>query len=295
MNNMNSDISIAFFGTSEFSVTILDYLKEAGFTPNIVVTVPDKPAGRKLIITPPETKKWAIENGISFIQPETLKNIPKELVKKQWGLFIVASYGKIIPKKILNIPEYGTLNVHPSLLPKFRGASPVQSAILNDEKKTGITIMLLDEKMDHGSIVAQASVDIKDLPESEGGGWPPKASLLKNLLANVGGELLVEIIIPWMNGEINEEEQNHNEATYVEKITKEDGLLDLNNSPYKNFLKIQAFDTWPGTYFFLEHKNKKIRIKIAEAKFSNGKLNIIRVIPEGKKEMDYKDFLSRLR
>lgn len=284
---MNGDISIAFFGTSKFSVTILDYLKEAGFMPDIIVTVPDKPQGRKMIIAPPDTKKWAVENNIALIQPETLKDVPKELKEKEWDLFIVASYGKIIPEDILKIPEHKTLNVHPSLLPKFRGASPVQSTILADEKETGVTIMLVDEKMDHGAIVAQASVSVED--------WPPKAGLLKDLLANVGGELLVETIIPWMNGEINEEEQNHDDATYVKKIMKEDGLVDLNDDSYKNFLKIQAFDTWPGTYFFLEHNNKKIRIKIIEAEFLNNKLNIKRVIPEGKKEMDYQDFLRGLK
>lgn len=284
---MNGDISIAFFGTSDFSVTILDYLKEAHFMPTLIVTVSDKPQGRKMIMTPPETKKWAEENNVKFIQPETLKDTPKELEEKEWDLFIVASYGKIIPNSIFQIPKHETLNIHPSLLPKFRGASPVQSTILADEKETGVTIMLVDEKMDHGGIVAQASVDIED--------WPPKASLLKDLLANVGGELLVETIIPWMNGEINVEEQNHNEATYVEKITKEDGLIDLNDDHYKNFLKIQAFDVWPGTYFFIEHNNKKIRIKIAEAEYIDGKLNIKRVIPEGKKEMDYQDFLRGLK
>jgi methionyl-tRNA formyltransferase len=284
---MDEGPKIAFFGTSYYSTRMLDYLKEEGLTPSMVVAAPDKPKGRKLVMTPPPVKEWAIQNDVKFIQPESLKVIPEELSSTEWDLFIVVSYGKILTKEILDMPERGVLNVHPSLLPKFRGASPIQSAILADAQETGVTIMLLDEEMDHGPIVSQASTYIED--------WPPSFSILEDLLASVGGELLVETVLPWINGDIKEEGQNHAEATYVTKIKKEDGLLDLNADPYRNFLKIQAFEEWPGTYFFVKQGGKDVRVKIVEAIYENNALKIERVIPEGKKEMDYSDFMRNIK
>jgi len=299
-----SSPNITFFGTSHFSVRILEHLEKESLLPSLIVTAPDARSGRKLILTPPPVKVWATERDIEIIQPESLKEIPSELALKNFDLFIVVSYGKIIPKSILDIPEAGTLNVHPSLLPKLRGASPIQSAILNDEKETGVTIMLLDEEMDHGPIIAQASVSVDN--------WPPQFEMLEDVLASVGGELLVDTILPWINGDIKPEEQNHHEATYVDKIKKEDGLLDLSADAYKNFLKIRGLGNWPGTYFFVNRpslsadkagdkagsktgKNgKKIRVKIKSADYENNKLIIKRVVPEGKKEMDYTDFMRSL-
>jgi len=279
--------AIVFFGSSNFSVKILEHLEEAGLTPHIIVTTEDKPQGRKLLRIPSPVKVWANKKSIKVLEPDTLKkNVPKELNSQEngevWDLFIVVSYGEILSKSVLDLPRRGVLNVHPSLLPKLRGASPIQSAILQDMKKTGVTVILLDEKLDHGPIVAQASTEIEN--------WPPKASLLEEILAKVGGGLLAEIVLPWINGDIDAEEQRDADATYVKKITKEDGLINLNDDPRQNFLKIQAFDTWPGTYFFVEKNGKKIRVKVVSANFENGELIITRVIPESKKEMSYKDF-----
>ena len=281
-----SNLNIAFFGSPQFAVDVLDSLKKNGIIPNLVVTQPDKPAGRKLLLTPPEAKVWAEENGTSVFQPETLKD--EEIVQAltdegPWDIFIVAAYGKIIPRAILDIPKHGTLNVHPSLLPKLRGASPLQSAILG-ENKTGVSIMLLDEKMDHGPILAQEKtlVDI----------WPPKASELEKTTGIQGGNMLAEIIPQWVAGEIKPQEQDHSAATFTQKITKQDGLINLNDDPEKNFRKIQAFDIWPRTYFFTKKNSKEIRIVVTEAEFTDGKLIIKKVIPEGKKEMDYEIFLK---
>ena len=281
-----SNLNIAFFGSPQFAVDVLDSLKKNGIIPNLVVTQPDKPAGRKLLLTPPEAKVWAEENGTSVFQPETLKD--EEIVQAltdegPWDIFIVAAYGKIIPRAVLDIPKHGTLNVHPSLLPKLRGASPLQSAILG-ENKTGVSIMLLDEKMDHGPILAQEKtlVDI----------WPPKASELEKTTGIQGGNMLAEIIPQWVAGEIKPQEQDHSAATFTQKITKQDGLINLNDDPEKNFRKIQAFDIWPRTYFFTERNDKKIRIVITDAEFTEEKLIIKKVIPEGKKEMDYEIFLK---
>lgn len=294
---MKKPIKIVYFGTPDFAVSILKELKEAGIVPTLIVTAPDKPSGRKLVLTPPAVKLWADENDIDTLQPEKLsdKIFIDELKNTDWDLFIVASYGKIIPKEILDLPKRGTLNVHPSLLPKLRGASPIQGAILQDERETGVTIMLLDEEVDHGPIVAQASVALEE--------WPPKASMLKELLAHEGGKLLAETIPQWINGTVEAEKQDHDKATFTKIMKKEDGLLNLDDDPYENFKKIQAYDEWPGTYFYVKRKDKDVRVKITDAelrsdlgeersdgKRSDLKLVITKVVPEGKKEMLYKDF-----
>jgi len=283
-------LRIAYFGTPAFSVAILEELAKAGIAPSIIVTTPDAPRGRGLVLTPPETKVWAEEHDIEVLQPATLRLTATEdlardiLYNSEWDLFIVASYGKILPKELLAIPRHGTLNVHPSLLPKYRGASPIRSAILEDaQDATGVTIMLLDEGMDSGPIVAQARVT----PEE----WPPRAQVFEQLLAKEGGELLAEVIPLWVKGEITPEEQDASQATFSKKIEKEMGHLDLQDDPYQNFLKIRALEGWPGTFFFVEKQGVQTRIKITDALFKDGILSILSVIPEGKKEMLYEDFL----
>ena len=148
MNNTK----IAFFGNSKFSVFCLEEMKNLGQTPDIVITTPDRPSGRKMQLTKSETKIWAEENNISFIEQEKLKDESFLEKLKEYDLFIVASYGKIVPKVILDMPKYGVLNIHPSLLPKYRGPSPLQEQILNDEKNIGVTVMKMDEQIDHGPI-----------------------------------------------------------------------------------------------------------------------------------------------
>ncbi len=279
---------IAFFGTSDYSVMVLNALKAAGFTPALVVAQPDKPKGRKLIITPPPTKVWALENNISVLQPDKLKSedFINAIKNSAFDLFIVVAYGKIIPAEILALAKYGALNVHASLLPKLRGASPIETAILQDEKNTGVTIMVVDAEMDHGPIVAQAQVT----PAS----WPPRAPELGKLTVQTGADLLVTIIPDFIAGKITPIEQDHSQATFTRKITKEDGEIDLNADPYQNFLKIQAYCEWPTAYFFIERGGVKTRVIIKEARYINNSLEILRVVPEGKKETDYKEFLKTL-
>ena len=219
---------------------------------------------------------------ISTFQPTTLKDPEVVQALKDegpWDLFIVAAYGKIIPQSILDIPKYGTLNVHPSLLPKLRGASPIQSAIL-EENSTGVTIMLMDADMDHGPILAQEPTDIH---------WPPKASELEKVAAAQGARMLSEVIPAFVAGTLHPIAQNHDAATFIKKIAKEDGLIDLAGDPEKNFRKIQAFDIWPRTYFFTERNGVQTRVIITDAALEDGKLLIKKVIPEGRKEMDYKN------
>ncbi len=272
----------AFFGTPRFATIVLDELAAAGYLPALIVTAPDAPVGRGLTLTSPAVKQWADRHDIASIQPTSLAQLPKELTGS-WDFFVVAAYGKLLRKNVLDIPTQGTLNVHPSLLPKLRGASPIESAILTDEKETGVSIMLLDEKMDHGPILAQKKVAPKP--------WPPRASELEDTLAHEGGRLLAVVIAPWQGGELNPTEQDHTRASVTKKIEKGDGLIDLTADPYQNFLKIRALEGWPGTYFFHQKQGRRIRVKIVDATYTPGSLTITRVIPEGKREMSYPDFL----
>ncbi len=284
---MPKDISFVFWGTPKFAQIILDELESRGFVPKLVIAGEDKPKGRHLIVTPPETKIWAEKRGIKILQPKTLRDpgivdaIKNEAPQGIWDLFIVASYGKIIPKELLAMPRKGALNVHPSLLPKLRGPSPISEAIIR-EKETGVTIMLLDEEMDHGPIVAQERIEILD--------WPPENKILESELAHAGGLLLAKTIIPWLKGEIREKEQEHDKATYSKKIKKEDVIIDLKDDPETNLRKIRAYSNNLNPYTNIKVNKKDIRLIIKKARVENGKLIIERVIPDGKKEMDFEDF-----
>ncbi len=285
--NQMSSINLIFFGTSEFAVKTLDILIKNGYIPSLVVTAPDKPKGRKMIMTPPPIKQHLANSGwkTEIDQPEKLNAISHKLSVIRPDLFVVASYGKIIPKSILDIPKFGTLNVHPSLLPKFRGPSPIQSFILSGEKETGTTIMLMDEQVDHGQIVSISK--IKSNPADSGTNL--NAKQLEEKLAELGGQMLVEVIPKWTNREIKATEQDHSQATFTKKIVKEDGLVDLKkDKPETIYRKFLAFQPWPGIYYFTEKNGKKIRVIITDVELSEtGELKIKKVKPEGKNEMEF--------
>lgn len=280
-------INLVFFGSSEFSVYVLDELKLHHILPKLIVTTPDKPKGRKLVVTPTPVKIWAQKNNIKVLDPTSLKNNPtlsSQLSALSSKLFLVASYGKIIPKKIFDIPEYKTLNIHPSLLPKYRGASPIQSQVLYDNRDVGVTIIKIIEEMDAGPIISKKDVNLEE--------WPIGKIELEKKLAIEGARLFIHILPEWISGVIQGIPQDDSEATYCKKIKKEFGLLDidlndLSKNSYKNLLKIKAFEDWPRTYFI--HNGKRVIIK--EASIDNSKLKITKVIPEGKKEMTFEDFL----
>lgn len=282
-----------FFGTPDLSVCVLEALKARGYLPALIVTAPDKPRGRGLETTPTPVKAWGIENNIDIITPETLSDpeLLMALENTEWDVFVVAMYAKLIPTSLLALPRRGTLNVHPSLLPKFRGPSPVLSAILADERTTGVTIMQLTERMDAGPIVAQARIEVDE--DTGEGGWPPRGSEFEKFLATEGGNLLAETLGPWVAGEITPEVQNDAEATFTKKFSNADSLIDLSrrnlDKTYTReaFLKIRAFDKSPRAHFVAAGK----RVIITDAKIDDGKLVILSVIPEGKKEMDYEDFV----
>ncbi len=275
-------IKYAFFGTPQLAVYAVEELVRAGHTPTLVVTAPDEPAGRRLTLTAPPVKTWALGHEVPVLQVASLKNrmeVP-ELANSEWDVSVVAAYNIILPQWVLELPRRGVLNVHPSLLPKFRGPSPIRSAILADAKyDIGVSIIQLDEQVDHGPILAQASVALED--------WPVRGRVLDELLFREGGRLLAEALVPWMRGEIEAGAQDHEHATYTRKFTKEDGLLDVNGDPYTNYLKWCAYDGWPGIFYFdANHK----RVKITDAEYRDGAFHILKVVPEGKKEMHYEDY-----
>ncbi len=244
----------AFFGTYPLADDVLAALAEAGLVP-----------------------------AKSFASAEITPEFIDELKQETWDVFVVASFGKILPKAFLDIPRRGTVNMHPSLLPRLRGPSPIRSAILNNEREPGVSIMLLNEKMDQGPLIAQKKVAIDE--------WPAHGKDLDHLLAREGGKLLAQTLPLWVAGEIDAQEQNHDVATYCQVFVKEDGLLNLKDDAYQNLLKIRAYEGWPGTYTYFERAGKKLRVQILDAEIINTKLQIMRVKPEGKNDMSYDEFL----
>jgi methionyl-tRNA formyltransferase len=288
---IHTSFSFAFFGTPEPAVEILEILRKKGFIPALIVTNPDKPKGRNLKLTPPPVKVWALARNIPVIQPEVFdESVKNQLSTVACDVFIVVAYGSILPKHILDIPKRGSLNIHYSLLPKYRGASPVESQILADDREVGVSILLLDEKMDHGPIVAQRNVQLTTcrLP------WPPTSMELRTVMNKTAGELLAEVLSDWVAGKIEAKSQDHSKATYTKKFTTADREIRREDDAYQNYVKIQALAA-RGTYFLSERDGKKIRVSIKSAEFKNGKLIILRVVPEGKKEMSYEEFVRGLR
>lgn len=301
MNKNKSDIKWVFFGTPERAVTVLDILKDHDLVPDLIVTRPDSPKGRGQKVSESEVKRWAKANSVPTLEPEKLDEEFKEkLLSENWDLFVVVAYGKILPKWLIDLPKHGSLNVHFSLLPLYRGATPTETQILEGAEETGVTIMLIDEEMDHGPIIAQEMVPMPSpLPTNEE---------LVGLLSNIGGKLLAQTIPQWTLGNIEPQEQEHEYATYTRKFEKNEAEIDLSGNPIENFRKIQAFSTWPRAYFFADRNGKKNRVVITQAHLEHPresaldprksanerKLVIDKVIPEGKKEMRWADFKRNL-
>lgn len=272
-------------GGRPLGVACLDALKDAGYVPALIITSPDRPAGRGQVLTPPPEKIWGDVHGIEVLQPEKLSDMEDAIIERgPWDVFALAAYGQILSKKFLAIPRMGVVNMHPSLLPKLRGPSPMRSAILTDARDAvGITIMLIDSKMDHGPVLAQKQV----IPPT----WPLSGRELDALLIHTGAQFLAETFPKYVAGAITPQEQNHDEATYCKMFEKTDALIDLSTDAKTNLLKICAYDEWPGAYTFVERAGKRIRIKIISAHIDDDKLLLERVVPEGKKEMSYADFM----
>lgn len=297
-------LNFIFWGTPDVARETLEILKKNGYLPSLIVTSPDTKSGRGLKMKESPVAIFALQNNIPCLKPENQAELlsifsndelvatrgsEKKLKEALSGhdLSIVVAYGKILPENILNIPRFGSINIHYSLLPKYRGASPVESAILNGDTETGVSIQKMVYEMDAGDIITQEKVEIfpkETTPE------------LRARLISLGGKMLVKVLTPTLlplsKGEVPKAEgvfkltpQNERKATYCKKIKKEDGLLDLNDDPTKNYNKFRAYAKWPRTFFFENGK----RMVITDAILENNQFIIKKVIPEGKKEIDYKN------
>ncbi|MCA9358865.1 hypothetical protein KC926_01515 [Candidatus Kaiserbacteria bacterium] len=292
---MSKPLKFAFFGGEPLAVPVLEELKLSGLIPELIVCNPDRPTGRKQILTPPPAKVWAKDSEISVFQPHSYKNKDEfsELLSQDWDLFVVVAYNFILPKWILDTPKHGVINVHPSMLPKLRGASPIRTAIRDNLRDDiGVTIMLMDEEMDHGPILDQMHMPISDE------NWPVSGPELDIALAKMGGALLAEVIPTWVDGEILPQDQEHELATYCHRLSKSDSELNIDpkklpsGKDAKNIWRtINAFAGIGDTFFTYQDS----RVKITQAELTPNKtLRILSVIPEGKKETDFENYLNNL-
>lgn len=261
---------IIFFGTPDFSVPALKKLIESDFEITAIITEPARPIGRKQELIPSPVKSLALKNNLTVLEPESAKSpeVAEQIKSLAPDLAIVAAYGQILPKELLEIPKFGFINIHPSLLPKYRGASPVQFAILNGEKETGVTIMLMDAKMDHGPILAQEKISI--------GNDEDTPSLLART-AELGAKMLVPTIEGYINKTIVPREQNHETAIFSKILKKEDGQIDWNKSAREIYNQIRALRPWPGTWSNFRLQNADCRIKILDGRPSDESPNEIEI------------------
>lgn len=302
-------MKIVFFGTPKLSVSFLEALaKDKDFEVLAVVTQPDKEAGRGKKITPPEVKIVAEKFGISVLQFASLKKEEAQNQLRSLGadLFVVVAYGKIIPSQILSIPPMGVINVHPSLLPKYRGPSPIQFAILNSDKTTGISIMLLDEGMDTGPVIAQKTIEL-DLSET--------STSLEEKICKIGPEFLVETIKCFSKNECKAVAQDEKEATVTSLLTRDDGKINWHKTDEEIVRMVRAFQPWPGVWTLMKTDKETVRVKILSIKLSQKKfqkpagviiqenkemfvqcknkaVEIITLQPEGKQPMSAQAFLA---
>ncbi len=284
MTTSKNDLTFVFFGTGDIARFVLEELISAKLYPTLIVTGQDMPKGRGLARSPSPVGILGENLAIPLLKCARIDEAALAVLSKtEAELFVVADYGALLRKNVLDMPKHGVLNMHPSLLPRLRGPSPIRSAILNDENPTGVSIMVLDEEIDHGPIVAQRRVPVEP--------WPPRAAVLEEVLSREGGKLLSEMIPLWANKEIEARAQNHDVATYTTKFEKRDGLIHFMEDPYQNLLKIRAYEGWPTAYAFFERDGKEIRVQLLEAHIANDVLVLDVVKPEGKNAMSYTEFV----
>jgi methionyl-tRNA formyltransferase len=244
-------MKIVFMGTPDFAVNGLEALLNAGHEITGVFTQPDKPQGRKMVLTPPPVKVFAENNGLKVFQPTTVRTDEAfQLLKSlEPDLIAVVAYGKIIPENILNLPKYGCVNVHASLLPRHRGASPIQTSILVGDKVTGVTTQQMDVGIDTGDILMAEECDILPTDNFE---------TLHDKLAVMGAKLLVDTVEGLEKGAILPQKQSEDGVTHCSIITKEMGLVDFNKTACEIDCLIRAFTPWPSAYFFMNGKRVKV-------------------------------------
>lgn len=285
--------SIAFFGTHEFGATILESLAtDDRFSVDLVITQPDKPVGRKQVLTPPPVKILADARGIKTEQPESLKNF--HLEKDTFDVAVTAQYGLLIPSHLFIETKRGFVNVHTSLLPKYRGASPIQSALINGETETGVTIMIMDAGMDTGDILSQEKVVIN--PDET---YPE----LDSRLAEIGSKLLLKTLSDYIKEKIVPQKQDETKVTICKKLSREDGKIDWNKTTEEIYNLYRGTTPWPGIWTTLDQKRVKL-LKIKPASISlkpgliqtsedkifvgtgDGSIEVVKIQFEGKTALD---------
>ena len=248
---MKKTVKIIFMGTPKFAVPALKALHKNAKDVALVVTQPDRPKGRGRMLTPPPVKEVATRLGYDVIQPLSIRTaeFSEYILKLNPDIVVVVAFGHIIPKNILSIPHLATINVHASLLPKYRGAAPIQWAIIKREKETGVTTMLMDEGLDTGDILLSAKVDIA--PDDTAGS-------LHDRLANLGADLLIQTLKAFETDSMNPVPQNHSQSSYAPLLKKSDGQIEWNTSAENLEAFIRGMTPWPGAFTF--HDKKRLRI-----------------------------------
>jgi methionyl-tRNA formyltransferase len=302
-------MKLVFCGTPQFAVPSLERLATAGFDLQLVVTQPDRPQGRGMELTAPPVKQSALKLGLPVVQPEKIKKneeFQAQLTELQPDAIIVVGYGRIIPPWMLELPRYGNINVHASLLPKYRGAAPIQWAIANGEKITGVTTMLLNEGLDTGDILLQRELEIEEEDTSV---------TLAPRLAALGADLLVETLHGLEQKKITPVPQDHSQATIAPILKKEDGLVNFHRPAEDISNRLRGFQPWPGAYAQFRGKNLKLAAVSAVTPLSDlppaelyaegerllvncgsgTALELLRLQPEGKKTMTARQFISGYR
>ncbi|MFH1145738.1 MAG: methionyl-tRNA formyltransferase [bacterium] len=294
--------NIIFFGTPDFSVSSLKALVENNFSPVLVVTKADKPSGRGRKLTASPIKQTAEELGLTVATPLKLDdNFLRTIKDLEPNLMVVVAYGKILPQALLDIPKQGTINVHPSLLPKYRGPSPIQETILQGDKETGVTIMLLDADMDHGPIIKQENVILTGTET---------AKELEQTLARLGAETLIKTLPLYLAGETKPVEQNHNKATYCKMLPKTVYAVDWHTDKGLDLeRRIRAYNPVPGVMATIGGQQiKLLKAKVDDTNIAPGEievkdhclfigtadktLEILELQPAGKKSMSARDWLN---
>jgi len=275
-------MKILFMGTPEFAKASLEYLVANKFDVAGVITQPDKPVGRKMVLTPPPVKEYALLANIPVYQPQTLKSEEFfDLLKSiNPDIIIVVAYGKILPKNVIDYPKCGCLNVHASLLPKYRGAAPINAAIMNGEKVTGITTIFMDEGIDTGDMLLKESIEIG---ENETFGE------LHDRLAQLGEKVLGETLNQIKNGAVKREKQPEDGVSYVGKIDNDTCEIDWNADAVEIHNKIRGLSPSPCAFTWLSGK----KLKIFKSKISDdGIVELLEVQLEGGKRMNARDFVN---
>ena len=299
-------MKLVFCGTPMFAVPSLERLHAAGFEIQLVVTQPDRPQGRGMTLTAPPVKQSALKLGLSIIQPEKIKKNEEfraQLIALHPDAIIVVGYGRIIPPWMLELPRYGNINVHASLLPKYRGAAPVQRAIAHGETISGVTTMLLNEGLDTGDILLQKEMAIR--PEDTAVTYAPR-------LAEMGADLIAETLRGLEDKTITPVAQDHAKASLAPILKKEDGLVDFSRTATEIHNRLRGFQPWPGAYTQFRGKVLKLINAIPEDTPSNlaaGELRVgdeklfvgcsqrtvlqlLQIQPEGKKAMAAREFIN---